>query len=146
MNMVNIGVMGYSDGKFDKEFAKTKLLIGIGLACTGLYSGNLSKPNPTVNIVSGYTDIGIPSIAYKIADNMGFRKTGIACKLATQYPLAVCDEIMIVGDTWGDESQVFIDYCDIFVVIGGGDQTKSEMKMASDQGKRVIYFELEREV
>ena len=130
---MRIGVVGYSAQKFDvytaaKFISQVFDIIGM-------------KSIPKV--VSGLTDMGIPRLAYREAISRDWKTVGIACSKAYNYDCYPVDKEIIVGDNWGDESQMFIDYIDVLVRIGGGKQSLKEVEMAKAAGKPVIEYELE---
>lgn len=129
-----IGVVGYSDKKFDIKKAKKFIKEGFD---------ELEKKHKNIEIVSGLTNLGIPKLAYEEAVNRGYRTVGIACKKSKDFECFNCDEEIIIGDEWGDESDKFINYIDVLLRIGGGKQSKKETKMVKDMGKKVVEFELE---
>ena len=49
---------------------------------------------------------------------------------------------MIVGNNWGDESQTFLDSCDVIVRVGGGKQSFEEVAEFRRRGGRVYEHEL----
>lgn len=112
-----IGVVGYSSWKFDEDKARAILRDVLSLRA-------LHYPNSVV--VSGYTDLGIPALAYQQAVELGMGTVGIACADAKNYPCFPCDEVIIVGEHWGDESPVFLDYIDELIKVGGGPQSEAE--------------------
>jgi hypothetical protein len=129
---MKVGVIGYSAQKFDEQEALTIL--------RSLFS-NLPTDS---EIVSGYTNLGIPGLAYKVAREFGFSCTGVACQKAKEYQCFPCDKV-VMDDCWvewGDESHYFLQYCDSFIRIGGGNQSKNEHAHAIAMGKEVIYHEL----
>jgi len=129
---MKVGVIGYSAQKFDEQEALTIL--------RSLFS-NLPTDS---EIVSGYTNLGIPGLAYKVAREFGFSCTGIACQKAKEYQCFPCDKV-VMDDCWvewGDESQTFLEYCDQFLRIGGGAQSIREAEIARQMGKSVIYHEM----
>lgn len=131
--MPKIGVMGYSSQKFDEEKA---------LKVLRTYFSYL--PADT-EIVSGFTDLGIPGLAYKVAREFGFYCTGIASIKAKNYDCFPVDTLIMDDDwvNWGDESLAFLDYCDSFLKIGGGQQSKQEAELALFMDKMVLSYELE---
>lgn len=66
-----VGVIGYSKQKFDK--AKAKKLLRQGFRKFDVKAGD--------EVVSGLTDLGIPAIAYRLADEVGATTIGIVCKI-----------------------------------------------------------------
>ena len=131
--MFSIGVVGYSAMKFDEDMAILLLAQGLDL---------LTKGHEKVEIVSGLTDLGIPSLAYHIAKDRAYRTVGIACKKAFENDLFPVDDQIIVGEEWGDESETFLDYIDALVRIGGGEQSIDETKKAKDKGLPVYEYDL----
>jgi hypothetical protein len=126
-----IGIVGYSGQKFD-AFDATNILYD-ALAARTIHHGRCV-------VVSGYTDLGIPGIAYKVAVKLGMGTVGIACKKAQDYDCFDCDEVVIVGDDWGDESDTFLASIDEMIKVGGGRQ--SEFEFAAFAGPKED-FELE---
>ena len=62
--MINkIGVIGYSSGDFDELLAKRYIIKGFQ---------TLMKKDMKNWVVSGYTDIGIPGIAYRVGKKLDF--------------------------------------------------------------------------
>lgn len=131
-----VGVVGYSDKKFDKKVA-------LELLCKSF--DEVSDGVDDITIVSGLTDLGIPSIAYKEALARKWRTVGIACKKASEYKCFDCDEIVMIGEEWGDESEKFLDSIDVLIRIGGGKQSLAEVKKAKEMCIKVIEHELEVE-
>jgi len=134
--MIRLGFIGYSATKFD--FKKSdEILEQIFKDIGNTYSFK------DVEIVSGGTEYGIPFEVYKKADEYGYFLTGIICKEGMEDKLYDLDKIIIIGETWGDESETFIEYIDVLYKIGGGKQSIKEVEMAKKQHKKVIEFELE---
>lgn len=131
---MNIGFIGYSSRKFDEQ--KAEKLIYKAFA-------QISKIKEPIKIVSGATNIGIPKLVYEIANTFNYPTVGIMCKEGENYELFPVDELIVVGDNWGDESQTFIDYIDILYKIGGGAQSQTEADIAKENGIKVIEFDLE---
>jgi len=115
-----IGIVGYSGQKFD-SFDATNILM------EALMDRQKKHPEGCV-VVSGYTDLGIPAIAYRVAKKLGMDTMGIACKKAYENPRYPCDEVLIEGDDWGDESSVFLGNIDEMIKVGGGKQSQAEFK------------------
>lgn len=134
---ISVGVMGFSQQKFDLEKATRNLGQAFDIIQV------LKPPLFDIEIVSGLTKLGIPALAYDLAAKRGWRTTGIACAKAKEYEQFPCDNVYIVGDSWGDESPVFLDHCDLFIRVGGGKQSSIEITMAKAMGKPVLEFDLE---
>ena len=131
-----VGVVGYSDKKFDKKKALELIREGFD---------DLVGSKKDVEIVSGLTNVGIPAIAYKEAVKRGYRTVGIACVKAEDYECFPCDKIVTIGEDWGDESKTFLDNIDVLLRIGGGKQSLKEVSIAKERGMKVVEFELEVE-
>ena len=137
---MKIGVVGYSAGKFSQEIAER--LVDIGFEYMEISTGEHQ-----FEIVSGYTDLGIPALAYRHATAAGHRTVGIACKKAEEYDCYPTDETIIVGDNWGDESETFLKSIDGLIRIGGGPQSFKEATLFRQMkpGAPIIEMELRRE-
>ena len=122
---LKIGVVGYSSNRIDFIHAEALL----NLAFDSILSKNTAAQH--IEIVSGLTNVGIPKIAYDIARKRGFRTVGISAEQAFKvhcgiYPV---DKQMIHGTTFGDESDLFINYIDYLVRVGGGKQSHNEVQL-----------------
>jgi hypothetical protein len=115
-----IGIVGYSGQKFD-AFEATNILH------EALKKRLVGHPEGCA-VVSGYTDLGIPGIAYRIAEKLGMSTVGIACKKAYENPRFPCDEVIIEGEDWGDESPVFLANIAEMIKVGGGKQSVAEFE------------------
>src|ERR1035437_4751082 len=123
----NVGVIGYSNQKFDNKKAK-ELIVGSFDAVEKI------AQSFDISIVSGLTDVGIPSLAYKEAVKRGWKTIGVACEKAKEYDIFAVDETIIVGKEWGDESEIFLSMIDFLIKIGGGKQSKKEIEEARKNG------------
>ena len=84
-----------------------------------------------VEIVSGYTNSGIPKIAYELADKYEFKTVGFSAKQALKvssgtYPVS---KVILEGERFGEESHEFINYIDHLIRIGGGPQSRKETEL-----------------
>ncbi len=118
---MKIGVVGFSRNQFDQKAARTKLKMHLEI----ILSTHLASE---LELVSGYTNMGVPRIAYQIADELGITTTGFSAKQALRvraglYPV---DKKIIVGERFGDESEAFVAYIDLLIRIGGGPQSRHE--------------------
>jgi hypothetical protein len=132
-NPYRIGVVGYSNPHFDK--LKAILFLTDAFSKISI----LRADGQDIEIVSGLTDLGIPSIAYRLAGILGWRTAGVACKLAEKYECFECDRVQIEGTDWGDESELFLSQLDAIVRVGGGRQSFAEMAIAKERG--ILYIE-----
>ena len=132
---IKIGVVGFSD---EKKYDKKDGVKAIKDAFNNIRDLFTDKE---IHIVSGLTKVGIPNLAYEEAGARGWQTVGIAPKEAEQYDLFPVNEKIIVGDKFGDESLVFIDYIDVFVKIGGGKQSEKEAEMAKEQNIPIMNMD-----
>lgn len=116
-----IGVIGYSGQKFDEKQARAFLRKGLEM---------LEHEGVTNVVVSGYTNMGIPRLAYQVGETLGFRTMGLSAKAALKYDLyPVDEEVKIVGEEFGDESGAFLAYIDCLLKVGGGEQSEREFEL-----------------
>jgi len=124
MNTLKIGVVGFSRNQFDKKTAILQLRNHI--------EHFIEKyPDHKISIVSGYTNMGVPKLAYQIADDLSLHTVGFSAKQALRvrsgvYPVK---EEILVGERFGDESEEFIRYIDVLLRVGGGPQSRKEVEM-----------------
>ena len=122
--VLRIGVVGFSRNQFDKRDARQilrKLFEGLQKKHTG----------KEIQIVSGYTNAGVPKIAYELADEMGFTTVGFSAKQALKvrsglYPVKQCT---LIGEKFGDESEAFVQSIDGLIRVGGGLQSRREVAL-----------------
>lgn len=131
-----IGVVGYSAAYFDRQKAREILEGLIKKAVKDCPSDH------KISIVSGLTNLGIPAIAYKIAQDEGYHTVGYACSEAEQFSCFPVDKKNIIGDNWGDESEEFLTNIDVLCRVGGGKQSKEEAVKAKKLGLPIFEEEL----
>jgi hypothetical protein len=139
---MKIGVVGFSRSSFDKKTAILKL--------RNILESLVEGKNPKeIEIVSGYTNMGVPRIAYRLADDMGLVTVGFSAQQALRVRAGVypVQKKILVGERFGDESEAFIEYIDILIRIGGGPQSRHETALFkqryADQDLSQILFEEE---
>jgi len=134
--MKNIGVVGYSDDKvFSHDIAKALLAIAFDVVSEDLKSDDYA-------LVSGLTNMGVPKLAYEMAEKRGWKTVGLSAKEAKEYDCFPVDEEIIVGEHFGDESKEFIDYIDCLIRVGGGEQSMKETEMAKKKDIPVYEYDL----
>jgi len=143
MNTLKIGVVGFSRNQFDKKAAILQLRNHLEYFME-------KYPNNEISIVSGYTNMGVPKLAYQIADDLGLHTVGFSAKQALRvrsgvYPVK---EEIIIGERFGDESEAFIQYIDILLRVGGGPQSRKEVEMFKElhQNENLSDILFEKEV
>lgn len=135
-----IGVVGYSSAYFDRAEAQKKFETLLSQQVKKAPSGS------KIAIVSGLTNVGIPAIAYQVAEEKGYYTVGYACKKAEDFALYPVDDKNIIGSDWGDESDEFLSNIDSLIRIGGGKQSEEETKKAKELGLPVAEKDLPKKV
>lgn len=122
---MKIGIVGYSTNNFNHKIASNLLA-----QCIDILIPNYID-HETIEIVSGLTNIGIPKLAYELADQRSYTKVGISAQQAfdVSYGIYPVDKQIIEGDRFGDESKVFVNYINYLIRIGGGQQSHKEVTM-----------------
>ena len=101
-NKLYVGVVGYSGQKFDEADARETLEEALDdIEDEYIESGDFEE----IVIVSGLTNLGMPKVAYEVADNRGYGTVGVAPEQANEYELYPVDEIIYEGENFGDESE-----------------------------------------
>lgn len=141
LRFIKVGVIGFSAQPFNHSKCRaflTKTLLDIR---------SYFDANKTIlEVVSRYTDLGVPSIAYRIASKMPRTMTvGFTAREAIQggkYKLYPVDKKIIVGNKFGDESRQFVRYIDLLIKYGGGKQSELELSLfsARHRGKNTFVF------
>lgn len=144
---VRIGVVGFSRSQFDKEAARRYLAQALSDV---LKQAGVSPEE--AELVSGLTNAGVPKLAYGLAASLGLRTVGISARRALRVRSGVfpVDHRIIVGQNFGDESEVFIEYIDFLIRVGGGPQSRHEVelfkaKLGHDEAllsERLIEYEV----
>lgn len=122
--IVKYGIVGFSRNQFDKKAAREILQDEF----QKLKEKHIDE---TIEIVSGFTNSGIPKIAYELADEFGFVTVGFSAKQALKvrsgvYPVK---KKIIKGNRFGDESEDFIRYIYALIRVGGGKQSRHETEL-----------------
>lgn len=121
---IKYGIVGFSRNQFDKEAAFQIL--------NDLFRKIKEKhPNKIIEIVSGYTNAGVPKIAYELSDKFGFVTVGFSAQQALKvrsgvYPVK---KVILKGERFGDESEDFVRYIDALIRVGGGRQSRHETEL-----------------
>lgn len=117
--------MGYSgefgEWSFDPDVARALIRDQL----LRIHEDNTAR---VIEVVAGLTNIGIPRLAYEEAAKLGMITVGFAPDESLNYPHHHVDKIVYQGEGWGDESAAFLDYCDMLIKVGGGEQSEAEFK------------------
>lgn len=96
---------------------------------------------PRLAVASGATDAGVLSVVYGLCAARRITAIGVTCEAGLALPVAALDWLVPVGQRFGDESALFVDVCDAFVVLGGGEQARREAIGGGAQGKPVTLIQ-----
>lgn len=132
---MKIGFIGYSDeSKFDIDEGKDAVKNAFSFLRNKF--GSLHD----IVVVSGGTDMGIPKLVYEFADENSLKTIAVIPKEAFQYQMFPCDEFIVEGENFGDESEALIEEIDFLVKIGGGKQSQKELEIAINS--KIPYLEI----
>lgn len=123
-NTIKYGIVGFSRNQFDQKRAREIL--------DNIFSQIKEKhPEKVIEIVSGYTNSGVPKIAYELADKYGFETVGYSAKQALSVKSGVypVKKVFLKGEKFGDESEDFVQYIDALIRVGGGKQSRYETEL-----------------
>jgi hypothetical protein len=82
-------------------------------------------------VASGATNVGVGRLAYEVCAFLNIMAMGIAPEQALDFPLGKMDYVLPFGQTFGDESHVFVRTIDELLVLGGGAQSEREVFAAA---------------
>lgn len=118
---IKYGIVGFSRNQFDKQSAY-QILDELFEQIATKHKGKV------IEIVSGYTNAGVPKIAYELADKFGFFTVGFSAEQALKVKSGVypVKKVILKGKKFGEESQDFVKYIDGLIRIGGGPQSRKE--------------------
>lgn len=132
---LRVGVVGYSGQKFDEEKAGKFLDEAFGIIAK-------RYPQREVRMVSGWTNLGIPKLAYERAVERGWQTEGISTMKAFEFERFDVDVWRIVGDDWGAESPAFLHSIDVLIRVGGGGQALREAEAAKRLNLPILEYDL----
>lgn len=157
MSKIKIGVIGYSAKSFPIYEAYNKIVSALEKAIYlsanykifDGYWNNWERAKlityPKFEIVSGFTDYGIPALTYcaceKFERDYKIETVGFAPKCALNDNICKVGKQVIVGENYGDESEEFIKYIDILIKVGGGKQSIKEAKLFKQLKPNNIFIE-----
>jgi hypothetical protein len=132
------GFVGYS-GSFRRNPAPNAEARARSALATVLTA--LQAAHPALIVASGATDLGVPALVYAECARLNIEAIGITADAALNHPLAPMQAVIPVGRRFGDESNVFVELCDAFWILGGGAQSAAEMRLARDWGKPITALQ-----
>ncbi|MCB9745819.1 MAG: hypothetical protein H6741_27750 [Alphaproteobacteria bacterium] len=91
-------------------------------------------------VVSGATDAGVLQLTYALCAEHGILAIGLAPRQVLRHRTAPMTLLALHGARFGDESALFVQVCDAFLVLGGGAQSEQEARMAREAGKPVTLI------
>lgn len=121
---IRYGVVGFSRNQFDKK-AAYNILDDLFLKI------KIKHRTRAIEIVSGYTNSGIPKIAYELAEKYGFFTVGFSARQALKVKSGVypAKKVILRGEKFGEESEAFVNYIDGLIRVGGGPQSRRECEL-----------------
>lgn len=121
---IKYGIVGFSRNQFDKK-AAFQILNDL------LKKIKAKHPDKEIEIVSGYTNSGVPKIAYELADQYGFTTVGFSAQQALKVRSGIyaVKKVILKGKKFGDESEDFVRYIDALIRVGGGKQSRHETEL-----------------
>lgn len=130
LKTIKYGIVGFSRNQFNQETA-TQILKDLFHQIKEKHKGK------EIEIVSGYTNSGVPKIAYELASKLGFVTIGFSAEQALTVKSGVyaVDKVILVGKHFGDESEAFVQYIDALIRVGGGKQSKREVELFKELNK-----------
>lgn len=147
-NELRLGVVGYCPPtKFDEKEA-------VRMLNEAYDKVEREFPEHKYTVVSGVTNVGVLKLAYEEAKRRGWKTAGVACRRAYVFEWFLTDEKpIILGDNWGDESEVFLkgtkirgdpheNGLDAIVRIGAGNQSIKEAVKIKELGKPTYEYDL----
>jgi hypothetical protein len=92
-------------------------------------------------IASGATNVGVGQLAYEMCARLNITAMGIAPDQALDFPLGRMDYLLPFGQTFGDESPVFVRMIDEMLVMGGGAQSEREIFAAAADNRPMTIIQ-----
>lgn len=92
-------------------------------------------------VCSGATNKGVLHLTYKICNKFNIIAMGVTPNQALQYDVGRMHYLIPYGQKFGDESEIFVDLSDAFVLLGGGFQARQETILGTNQGKPVTVIQ-----
>jgi len=147
--MLTVGLVGFSDLEADQVEESRMFIETVFRALLKRY------PNNQINLISGLTDYGIPSLGYSTAKALNIVNRNIQWKLIGIAPAVAeakddpcqifpVDEKHIKGEKWGEDSEFFVNSVKhILIKVGGGYQANHEADELRKRGVIIIEYKLQ---
>jgi hypothetical protein len=100
-----------------------------------------SRHGARLVVASGATDSGVLRLAYEVCTFLSITAMGIAPDQALQHPLSRMHYMLPFGQTFGDESPVFVRTIDELIVVGGGAQSEREIVAAAEIDRPITIIQ-----
>ena len=92
-------------------------------------------------VASGATNSGVLRLAYEVCTFLNITAMGIAPDQALEHPLSRMHYMLPFGQTFGDESPVFVRTIDELIVVGGGAQSQREIIAAAEIDRPITIIQ-----
>ena len=133
-----LGVLGYA-GRWERTGLRGTALHAFVAAARAALRDQLlvlqAQHGPQLAMASGATNRGVLELAYELCAELGITALGVAPEQVLNYPLAPMDYLLPVGRRFGDESATFVRISDALLLLGGGGQSRREIRMGAAAGK-----------
>ncbi|MEO1269438.1 MAG: hypothetical protein AAFX99_15220 [Myxococcota bacterium] len=139
-----LGVMGFAGSWKRSGLAGEQLTAyveGMASALRTYLTLQQERWGASLVVSSGATYAGTLQLTYDICTEQGIRAMGVTPDRTLRYPIGRLDLLLPVGRRYGDESEVFLNTADAFVLVGGGDQSRRETEEAHRRGKPVSIIQ-----
>jgi hypothetical protein len=92
-------------------------------------------------VSTGATNTGVLQLTYDICREKNFPTFSVAPDCALNYEVGPLDYVLPYGREFGDESDLFVQLCDEFILLGGGKQSHREILAAYRAAKPITIIQ-----
>lgn len=127
-----VGFFGYA--RADNNYAKESEIIETFLSLCK------EKNLPVALVVDGGTSTGTPGLSGVISRQQGIATLGVL-PLGGLGILAPHTLTLVIGRQFGEEATIVANCADIYIILGGGEITRKEYKIALDAKTKIIVIQ-----
>lgn len=92
-------------------------------------------------VSTGATNTGVLQLTYDICCEKSIPTFSVAPDCALNYEVGSLDYVLPHGREFGDESDLFVQLCDEFILLGGGKQSHREILAAHRASKPITIIQ-----
>jgi hypothetical protein len=92
-------------------------------------------------VATGATNTGVLQLTYTICREKNIPTFSVAPDCALNYEIGSLDYILPHGREFGNESDLFVQFCDEFILLGGGKQSHREIVAAHRAAKPITIIQ-----